>query len=104
MIATWEHDQIRDKPGTDLPRAEDPFHDLIKRSALELWAFSLNRVSPSLHQEVMETIFRTVAWNGRRDLNAVVILGRLDGLNEDAAVEALAKYLRARRYRTGKHA
>jgi hypothetical protein len=100
-ISIWELNNLRDQIAADLPRAEDAYNDLMERAYHRPESFSSPGESPPLHYRVMEAVLRHLAWNGRRDLGADVLLGRPDDGDDDAALEAMAQYLWARRHSGG---
>jgi hypothetical protein len=100
-IAIWERDHLRDRIAADLPRAQDAYLELLERAAHRPDSFSSAMVSPPLHRRVIDATLRHLAWNGRRDLGADVLLGRPDEGDDDIALEAMAEFLWARRHSAG---
>jgi hypothetical protein len=96
-IAIWERDGLLDPVAVGLPHARDAYDELMERAAHRPDSFSSVVISPPLHRKVMWVVLRQLAWNGRRDLGADVVLGRTDGDGE-AELEAMAEFLWARRH------
>jgi hypothetical protein len=100
-IAIWERNGLRVRIAADLPLAEDSYFELVERAAHRPESFSSEIVSPPLHRRVMQAVLSQLAWNGRRDLDADVLLGRPDAADDDNALEAMAEFLWARRHPSG---
>lgn len=101
-IGMWERQDLRRLIATDLPPAEEAFHDLMSRAAERPESFSTGMlVNSSLHRRVMHVLLRQFAWNGPRHLGAEVLLGRPEESDSDAILDAVAEFLWARRRRVG---
>lgn len=88
-LASWENSGLQIHLDAGLPSAKEAFVDAY-RSVVEQ---GKPTVGSDLSNAVLALFIERFAWNGRRDLNAAIVL---DSIDEDAALDALAELLWSR--------
>jgi hypothetical protein len=96
-IALWERTGLIDHLGKEFPPAKQALADLFRRYEENASDPEKEGAYSELRMEVFKTRFNLLAWGGRRELNADVVLGDRD---DDRLLEALADLLWENRHLT----
>jgi hypothetical protein len=95
-IGLWERAGLRDRLGLDLPPADQALDDLFARHAAAAPAAARPEgAAGGIVEGVFAAALSRLAWGGRRELRADVVL---DGPDEEVLLEALADLLWAHRH------
>jgi hypothetical protein len=94
-IGLWERAGLRDRLGLDLPPADQVLDDLVARFTQVPVEMRPERTCAGIVMDVFRTTLDRLAWGGRGELHADVVLGEHD---DELLLEALADVLWEQRH------